>query len=354
MQTPRLEIDLAKIHHNTQTLVELFGSRGIGVMGITKVVLGNHQVAKVMVRAGINLIGDSRIENIRKMLKAGVDAKFALIRTPAVSKAEEVVKYADMSLNSELAVVRRLSHFAERLKKIHEVVLMVELGDLREGMPPDELEDTVHEMLSLPGIKLAGIGTNLACYSGVRPDKQKMEELSSLARSVEDKFSIALDVVSGGNSSNFEWFYEEDEVGRINNLRLGESIFLGCETLNRKPIRGLFPDVVTFVTEVIESKIKDSVPSGDICQDAFGKVPSFEDRGRIRRVILGAGRQDVLVPGLTPLSDVDILGSSSDHIILDARKEQLEVGDEVRFRLNYGALLAAMTSPYVERTFLPL
>ena len=34
-------------------------------------------------------------------------------------------------------------------------------------------------------------------------------------------------------------------VGKINNLRLGESIYLGCETLHRKPIPGLFTDALT-------------------------------------------------------------------------------------------------------------
>jgi len=146
-------------------------------------------------------------------------------------------------------------------------------------------------------------------------------------------------------------FISTEDIGRINNLRLGESIYLGCETLYRKPIPGLFTDAFTLVAEVIESKIKPSVPNGEVCQDAFGNIPEFQDRGQIRRAILGVGLQDVLVSGLTPGSDIDILGMSSDHIIVDAKEIDLNVGNEVEFSLNYGALLSAMTSPYVMKRY---
>jgi len=140
-------------------------------------------------------------------------------------------------------------------------------------------------------------------------------------------------------------------VGKINNLRLGESIFLGCETLHRKQIPGLFTNALKLVAEVIESKVKPSKPYGDICQDAFGNVPDFEDRGQMRRVILGIGLQDVLVAGLTPCADIEILGASSDHILIDAKGLDVKVGDEVEFSLNYGALLSAMTSPYMAKSY---
>ena len=156
-----------------------------------------------------------------------------------------------------------------------------------------------------------------------------MEYLSSIARDVEEKFGLKLEFVSGGNSANYNWFMSTKNVGRINNLRLGESIYLGCETLHRKPIPGLFTDAFTLVAEVIESKIKPSVPYGEISQDAFGNVPEFKDHGQIKRAILGIGLQDVLVSGLTPRSDIEILGASSDHIIINAKKIELKVGERI-------------------------
>ncbi len=349
MITPRIEIDLAKIAHNTKKLKELYGSKGISVIGVTKVVCGDPKIADVLIKSGISTLGDSRIANIRRMHKAGIQAQFMLLRTPIPSQAELVVKYADISLNSELSVVKSLSKFAVKNNTTHKIILMIELGDLREGLMPSDLEDMVREVVELEGIELSGIGTNLACLGGIKPDEEKMRYLSSLTKEVEERFNLTLEFVSGGNSANYNWFMSTEDVGRINNLRLGESIYLGFETLYRKPIPGLFTDAFTLVTEVIESKIKPSVPYGEVCQDAFGNIPEFQDRGQIRRTILGVGLQDVLVSGLTPRSAINILGTSSDHIIVNAKEIDLNVGNEVEFNLNYGALLSAMTSPYVKK-----
>jgi predicted amino acid racemase len=351
MTTPRIEIDIEKISHNASRLRQLYASRGIGIIGVTKAVCGDPVIAEALVKTGIDTLADSRLENILKMRRAGVQAQFVLLRTPAPSQAESAVKYADISLNTELSVIEMLSRFAVATNVTHQIILMVEMGDLREGILPAALEETVERVNGQKGIVLAGIGTNLACFGGVRPDKRNIDRLSALAGGIEEKFGMALQYVSGGNSANYDWFMSGIDIRRINNLRLGESIFLGCETLHRKQIPGLFTDAFRLLAEVIESKVKPSKPYGDICQNASGAVPEFSDRGQMRRVILGIGLQDVLVAGLTPSMDIDILGASSDHILIDAKELELKVGDEVEFNLNYGALLSSMTSPYVLKSY---
>ena len=152
-------------------------------------------------------------------------------------------------------------------------------------------------MLELPGIKLVGIGANFACLGGVQPTEEKMKSFSLLANHIEVVLKLPLTYISGGNSANYNWFKASENIGSINNLRIGESILLGCEPLGQTRIPGLFTDVFTFVAEVIESKIKASFPEGETGQNAFGVSPQFQDRGQIRRAILGVGRQDVLYPG---------------------------------------------------------
>lgn len=353
MATPRLVIDLKKIQHNTKWLVEYLDQKGISVTGVTKVALGNPDIAKSMTGVGVESIGDSRIENIQKMREAGIAAKYVLIRSPQLSKIDQVVKYADVSFNTELEILKKLSQSAQDQKKTHQVVLMIELGDLREGILPKDLEELVRQTLEFPNIQISGIGTNLACFGGVKPNSEKMTRLSELAQQIEIKFDIKLETVSGGNSANLPWVFDSEDTFRINNLRLGESIFLGCETLNRNPIEGLYTDAISLIAEVIESKIKPSVPEGDIGQDAFGSKPEFIDRGMINHSILGIGRQDVLVSGLMPTSEtIEIFGASSDHVIVVSGKRRLQIGEEVTFHLSYGALVAAMTSPYVEKIYL--
>jgi predicted amino acid racemase len=351
MNTPRLEIDLAKIGHNVRELVRLYGAKGVGIIGVTKGVLGDPVIADVFVRNGISILADSRIANLRKIEEAGIRAKRLLLRMPALSEAEAVVRHADISLNSEVEVIRELSGAALGSGLRHKVILMVELGDLREGIMPQDLDDAVKETLSLRGVKLAGIGVNLSCFGGVKPSEANMSELSSLAQRVEDKFHLELEFVSIGCSTVYTWLKSVTHAKKVNCARVGDSLLLGGRDLEEKGIPGLHYDAFVLVAEVIESKVKPSVPHGQIGIDAFGAIPSFVDRGVIRRVILNIGRQDALYTQLYPRTDIDILGASSDHLIADAKKAELKVGDEVAFDLDYGAMLQAMTSPYVAKVY---
>ena len=349
MTAPRLEIDLDRIQHNARTLVNRLANRGISVTGVTKAALGSQEIAGALLRGGVSSIGDARIENIEAMGHAQVSASMMLIRSPMLSQADRVVAQADVSFNTELEVISRLSSAAKEARRTHGVVLMIELGDLREGIMPGHLEHAVRETLRFPNIALEGIGTNLACRSGVVPDARNMGELSELADSIDATFGSVLRLVSGGNSGNLAWALSGANTGRINHLRLGESILLGRETLHRQPIDGLCTDAFTLIAEVIESKVKPSRPRGEIAQAAYGEQPAVPDRGDISQVILGLGRQDTDPCGLQPPSGIEILGASSDHLVVDAGQEHLPVGTEIEFQLNYSALVHAMTSPFVTK-----
>ena len=353
MSAPRLEIDLRKIHHNARTLVERLGKRGISVTGITKATLGSAEIAATLLEAGVKRLGDSRIENIEAMRSALSAAEMTLIRSPMLSQAKRVVMSADVSCNTEIEVIKKLSLEAQKAGRTHGVILMVELGDLREGIMPEDVTDTVRETLSLPNIDFKGIGTNLACRSGVSPDRRNMTMLSELADSIEATLGLSIDIVSGGNSANLEWALSGAEIGRINDLRLGEAILLGCETLHRQPIDGLHTDAITLCAEVIEAKVKPSKPSGIIAQTAFGEAPPVTDRGLVTQSILAVGQQDIDPSGLQAPTGINVLGASSDHLILESVELKLSVGTEVTFQLNYSALVRAMTSPFIGKVMKP-
>lgn len=351
MTAPRLEIDLGKIHHNALTLVEKLARHNISVIGVTKAILGSADIANTLLRAGVCALGDSRIDNIDSMRRDHIAGPMVLIRSPMLSQIDQVIQQVDISFNSELVVITRLSCAALKAKRTHSIVLMVELGDLREGVMPADLHVLVRAVLRLPNIRLAGIGANLACHGGVSPDAVNMAELSALAESVEVAFGISLDLVSGGNSANLDWALSGADPGRVNNLRLGESILLGCEPLHRQPVDGLYPDAITLVAEVIESRIKPDRPWGTLAQTAFGESPAVASRGDLYRSILAIGHQDVDPLGLLPPPGTRILGASGDHLIVQSECEHLVVGAEVRFGLNYSALVRAMTSPFITKQF---
>ena len=360
MTTPRLDIDLNKIYHNAYELVKRLAERGISVTGVTKASLGSIEVANILLQAGVVSLGDSRIENIKAMRMSGSDACMMLIRSPMLSQVRQVVKSVNVSCNTEVAVIKALSVEACKQGCTHQILLMVELGDLREGIMPDDLIDTVREVIGLPNILLKGIGANLACRSGVPPNEKNMAKLSELVEQVEKSFGITLDIVSGGNSANIQWALNASkaDIKRVNHLRLGESILLGCEPLQRQPIEGLHGDAFTLIAEVIESKLKPSKPTGDVAQTAFGEVSlltgqAVNDRGMVKQSILAIGLQDIDYTGLQAPKGIAIMGASSDHLIVESIDDALKIGDEVSFQLNYSALLRAMTSPFVTKCYYP-
>ncbi|KRA38603.1 MULTISPECIES: alanine/ornithine racemase family PLP-dependent enzyme [unclassified Nocardioides] len=350
MSAPRLEIDLGKVEHNTRVLVERLAPSGIQVTGVTKAVLGSPAVGAAMLRGGARGLADSRVANLARLAGLGGlkgPTSRTLIRSPMLSQAADVVRTATCSLNTEAVVLRALDRAAGGAGLRHDVVLMVELGDLREGIPVDDVAAAVRLVLAAPSLRLAGLGANLACQNGVVPDARNMAVLSDLADTIETSYDVALTTVSGGNSANLDWATSSANVGRINDLRLGEAILLGVEPLRRTPVDGLHQDAFALFGEVIERVDKPFAPWGDRAQSAFGGVPERVGTGTVRQAIVALGRQDADPDGLVPPDGITILGMSSDHLVLDLGDHPAVVGDEICFGLGYGALVRAATSPFV-------
>jgi len=352
MTSPRLRIDLDKVEHNARAVTGLCSRYGIAVSGVTKAVCGDPQIAAAMYRGGVAGLADSRLENLQRLRRAGLPGPLMQLRLPTLSRVEAVVANSDISLNAEAVVLEALSAAAQRLDRVHEVVLMVELGDLREGIRPDELLPMMAHATRLGGIRIVGLGTNLACLSGVVPSAANMQQLVELAQAAEQHCGIALHWVSGINSSGLDLIAAGQMPERVNHARIGEAILLGRETTARRPWPGTLQDAFELQGEILELRRKPSRPIGERSEDAFGGHPAFDNHGRILHALLNLGRQDVDIDGLRPLDPrLTILGASSDYLALDvsAAAGELKVGDSVAFALNYSALLAAMTSPYVAK-----
>jgi arginase len=361
MSGPYLTVDLEKIEENARVITGLCAKHGISVTGVTKVTCGMPQVARAMLAGGVTEIGESRMENIRRLKVNGINAPIMLLRVPPLSAVDEIVTSVDMSLNSELSVITALAEAAARRGLVHDIILMVDLGDLREGIWPDDLIGIAAEVVKLKGVRIVGLGTNLSCYGGIIPTCPNMEVLVSYAEEIEGRFGLDLTYISGGNSSSLPLIAEGGMPKRVNHVRIGEGILLGRETIERRPWPGTSQDAFVLRAEVIELKEKPAVPIGERGQDAFGKRRDFGGgepehlagaKREMVRAILNVGREDVLVEGMTPLDDrVTILGASSDHLIVDVTRASRKVvlGGELGFLMDYGALLAAMTSSYVEK-----
>ena len=349
-QYPQLEFDLALLRSNADAVISRCRGMGIRVCGVIKGVDGMPEAARVLRAAGAAELGTSRLEQVAKCRAAGVPGPWLLIRIPGLTELPDVVALCETSLQSEWPTLLALEEECLRQNKTHRVIVMTDLGDLREGFwDKDELVDVCERVeRDLPHVQLAGIGVNLTCYGSTKPTPEKMNELVGLARQVEQRIGRKLEIVSGGATSSFTLVHWGTMPAGVNHLRIGEAILLGKDLQVDWGIRDmdyLRMDALTLRAEVVEVKDKPTYPIGEFAIDAFGRKPVYEDRGIRRRAILALGRADVgelesLIPrepGLT------VIGGSSDHCIVDVEDcpRRLQVGDIVEFSLCYSHMLYA-------------
>ena len=349
-QYPQLEFDLALLRSNADAVISRCRGMGIRVCGVIKGVDGLPEAARVLRAAGAEELGTSRLEQVAKCRAAGVPGPWLLIRITGLTELSDVVALCETSLQSEWPTLLALEEECLRQNKTHRVIVMTDLGDLREGFwDKKELVDVCERVeRDLPHVHLAGIGVNLTCYGSTKPTPEKMNELVGLARQVEQRIGRKLEIVSGGATSSFTLVHWGTMPAGVNHLRIGEAILLGKDLQVDWGIRDmdyLRMDALTLRAEVVEVKDKPTYPIGEFAIDAFGRKPVYEDRGIRRRAILALGRADVgelesLIPrepGLT------VIGGSSDHCIVDVEDcpRRLQVGDIVEFSLCYSHMLYA-------------
>ncbi len=349
---PHIEINIKKLKNNVATIISLCQNAGIKtIFGVTKVIAQDLKIVNALVSSGITHLADSRIENIKAFQHFKLPK--VLLRLPMAYEVNDVVKFCDISLNSELDTIRLLNEAALKNHKTHNIILMFDLGDLREGIWfKDDYLKIVSEILRLSNIKLIGIGTNLTCYGAVIPTYDNLFILTDIKKQIEKYFNLKLDIISGGNSSSLHLVVNHNLPKEINNLRIGEAFYLGRETAFEKNIAACHNDVFTLKAQVIELKTKPSLPVGERGVDAFGQKVHYEDVGLINRAILAIGKQDVYPTNIWPMDkNIRILGASSDHLILDVTKANYKLGDIISFHMNYGGLLQLMTSRYVKKVY---
>lgn len=352
MVLPRLFIDTKKIHHNVEVITTLLKSNGVeSIFPVVKVFAGNRKLAQLMTTFGFDYLADSRIENLKAF--QSLPAKKVCLRISSKSEIQALVRYADVSLQSEVATIALIQKEALRQGKVHSIILMFDLGDLREGIfyEADYLP-IVASVLQLSHVKLLGIGTNLTCYGGVVPSLANMNQLLHIKASIEAAFGISIPLVSGGNSSIFPLLQSGNLPRGINQVRVGEAFFFGRETAYGEQMANTYADTCFLEAEIIECYEKPTYPIGEMTMDSFGNPPHIQDIGPVMRAILNIGKQDVWLENLFPVDPkVKILGGSSDHLIVHLKESHYQLGDKVLFYLNYPGLLQANTSKYVKKVF---
>ena len=344
---PKLTVNLQYFKENVAAMVERCNKHGIAIAGVIKGTTGFPQCAQMFKEGGAKMIASSRLEQLEDIVEYGVDLPTMLLRIPMLSDVDEVVRICDISLNSEVAVLKALNDAAAKQNKIHKVIIMADVGDLREGFwDKDEMvEAAVFVENELKNLDLAGVGMNVGCWGSIEPTPDNLNELISIAERIEARIGRELEYISGGATSSLMRIMDGNIPKRINMLRVGEGVLIArdLEEFYGYDLSKFCHDVVRLKAEVIEVKNKPSHPVGEIGVDAFGHKMEYEDRGMRKRALLGVGKVDYGAPcDLIPMEKgIEVLGASSDHTIIDIEdaEKDWKVGDIMEFDVNYATLV---------------
>lgn len=350
-----LTLDTEKLRHNFETLTELFKKYDVKLAVVSKMLCGDETFLSELVALQPKQLCDLREANLKMVKELAPNIETIYIKPPPKRSIPDIVRYADISVNTELETIRLLNEEAARQEKVHKVMVMIEMGELREGVMREEFMDFYERIFKLSNIEVVGIGTNLTCMNGVLPSHDKLIQLSLYEQLIEAKFSRHIPYVSGGSSVTIPLIFKGLLPKGVNHFRVGETLFQGTDVYNNRPYETLHNDVFCLHAEIIELNKKPVIPSGEMGQNVEGEAKQFDDKAYGQstfRAILDLGLLDVDKDHIWPMDKtVRFSGASSDMIVvnLGTNPNGYKVGDLLEFGLDYMGTLRVMNSRYIEK-----
>ncbi len=344
-----------RLRHNYDFLAKLLDEQGIAWGVVTKLFCGNEKIIREILDLGVVEVHDSRISNLKVVKKIDPNIQTVYIKPPPKRSIKSLIQYADVSFNTELEIIKLLSKEAVIQNKEHKIIIMVEMGDLREGVMRDELVEFYAQVFELPNIQVVGLGTNLNCLHGVMPNSDKLIQLALYKQIIELKFNQNIPWVSGGTTVTVPLLIRGDLPNGVNHFRIGEALYFGADLFTNTTIQGMHDNVMELYAEIIELHQKPMAPSGDLGADPRGIVTEINPEligVTSTRAIVDIGYLDIDPNYLIPLDkEVVILEGSSDMLVLDVKsnKKKYRVGDMVAFNLKYMGALGIMNSNYIDK-----
>lgn len=362
-----LVIHSKRIRENINKLSRFFQEKDIEWSLITKVFSGDREFLEHIVNdkvlSGLHSMGDSRLTSLKNLKSVNPNMRTIYIKPPAVAYADDVVAYADVSLNSSFKTIQALNEAARKAGKIHQVIIMIELGELREGILREDILDFYGQVFELDNINVVGIGSNLGCMYGVEPNYDKLMQLALYKELISAKFNVDVPLVSGGTSITLPLLEKDQIPTDINHFRNGEAAFFGISPLDNQQFLDLHTDTFEFRANIIELEEKRLVPEGVISEANIGHTAGFEDYEPFEtttKAILDFGMLDVDKADLDPYDkDISFVGITSDMMVLDLGenktdqgKKKYSIGDQIVFKPNYMAVARLLNSKFIDRSFI--
>jgi predicted amino acid racemase len=344
-----------KLKHNYKRLQKALKKDGRHLSIVTKLLCGHELFLKEVLALGPQQVCDSRLSNLKTIKKLNPKVETVYIKPPAKGAIPNLVRYADISLNTQYETIKLISKEAQKQKKIHNIIIMIEMGDLREGVLKSELVNFYGKIFRLKGIQVVGIGTNLNCLYGVMPSQDKLIQLALYREILQLRFEKKIPWISGGSTVVLPLLKKKLVPKDINHFRVGEGLYFGADLFEGSTMPGYYSSVFELKAQIIELEKKPMIPEGEMKENPSGEVFEVDESlyGKTTyRAIIDIGVLDVNPDFLTPKDhDFEIIGSSSDMIVIDLKgnEENLKVGDFIRFDMKYMGVLSLMNSRYIEK-----
>lgn len=322
-----LIVDTDKISKNYIEVLNRCENARVSLLTVLKEGVARTELLEHFFLLGLNRLGLAHYPTFPDSIPDGVE-KVLLYLTPW-SDLDAVVCSYDVSVQSDPDTLRRLADAAERRNKKHRVLLVVEVGDHREGSSIEEAYELgvliVEDCAS--SLELYGIAANFACLNDCMPSSRTLLQLADCRNSMESSFKRHLPILSVGGSDVLEWLAGGNSLPpEVTEIRCGTAVLLGTYPHSGLPVENARTDAITLEAEVLE------------CRRKNGRLRAVMDFGT-----LDTSPQDVKVP----FEGMDFAGASSGYTVFDVTEcpESFSTGMHVTFLLNYRSLSRAFLSP---------
>jgi predicted amino acid racemase len=346
----QLLINLSKLKHNIRWVQNLCVENRVQLVGVVKGCNALSPIIEAFEEMGVQRLGMSRMEDAAKTFHLLAQRPY-FISIPSLQQVEGIVESFQVSLHSELKTIEALAEVARRRRRSHGILVMVDSGDLREGVLPRDVNDLVRCILNREDryVKFLGLGANLGCRCIPSPTEEDIDYFGEIAAFVKRSMNVSMDIVSIGGSVVIPWMENQSLPNEINQVRIGESILLGNIPPGAQRHDPLSNEVFILRAAVVEVKEK---PFKTLDKRSPFSNRKNHDGGSVGRIqaLLDVGFLDTDPLGLTPRDHpLKLIAATSDYTLADATAcdPRLQPGEVIDFSMNYQALVRMLHAPHL-------
>jgi D-serine deaminase-like pyridoxal phosphate-dependent protein len=232
LDTPALIVDLDVMERNLRRVADYCAQRGLRLRPHTKThkstFLAREQLALGAVGLTVAKVGEAEV-----MLGAEPDdllVAFPVLGEPKLRRLAEIARRVPVTVALDsFTASRHLSDAGRSHNVVFGVLIEMDVGLGRVGVPPSEAVELAQAVSRLPNLRVCG----LTFYPGhIREQHdQKIEQLSSTVDATRIAFENArmpADIVSGGSTP---LLFRSHEIAGLNEIRPGTYVFNDMNTV---------------------------------------------------------------------------------------------------------------------------